>query len=181
MAYAETLPPSVLKLFRCFNACCLLLTVLVCLDILALPRIAYREKIISREAIYSTTRNRFTGRVYRTKLDNIILTTENFRFPYHRVQNFNPSEADSVRLVTTVLFKIVDRGYMRRFDEEMELKLGAGISGSTIFVPITFGLTALFGVAMRRNKEQLLNAVVVNIILIIIQLWLTGYLSFIST
>lgn len=175
MTYAQTLPLPDLKLCKLFNAGCLLCCVLVCVDIFLLPRVVYKEKIVSRLEMYSTVRGRYTVRPHRKQLESVVLTTENFRFLYHRIQNFDPTKADSVRLVTTPLFRMVEKGFMRRHNEEKELKPGAGMFGNTVFVPISIILVAIFGVAMRHNKEQLLNAAVMNIILIIIHLWLMGY------
>lgn len=170
MAYAETLSLPVLKLCRWFNAGCLLICILVCVDIFLLPRLVYKEKIVSRLAMYSTIRGRHSARPHKKQLESVVLTTENFCFRYHKIQHFEPTKADSVRLVTTPLFRMVEKGFMRRYNEEKELKPGAGMFGTTVFVPISIALVAIFGVAMRHNKEQLLNAAVMNILLIIIHL-----------
>ncbi|MFD3001393.1 hypothetical protein ACFS7Z_13550 [Pontibacter toksunensis] len=175
MTYAETLPLPVLKLCRWFNAGCFLICVLVCIDIFILPRLVYKEKIVSRQEMYTTTRNRFSGQSHKRQLDSVILTTKNFRFLYHKAQGFDPTKADSVRFVSTLLFRMVERGYMKRHGEEQELKHGASMFGTSMFIPISIAFIAIFGIAMRHNKEQLLNAAMMNIILIIIQLWLLGY------
>ncbi|MBX0333934.1 hypothetical protein K3G39_11875 [Pontibacter sp. HSC-14F20] len=177
MAYANSLPPIVIKICRWFNAFCLLLTFLVCLDVFLLPKVIRNEKILAREAVYVTTRSKFTGKSSRTQLDNVTLITENFYYPYDKIQGFNPKEADSVKLVTTYLFSIVKTGYVKRFGEEKELIQNAGIFGTFCFLPISFGLIAIVGVAMRNNKEQLLNAAVMNFLLLPIHLWIMGYFA----
>lgn len=177
MSYAETLPDSVLKVFRWFNIACLCFAVLLLIDIKVLPGLVYQEKILERQEQYVTIRSRHNNNPRKTQMDNVILVTENFRYTYHRVQNFDPRKADSVRLVTTPVLGIVKTGYQKSHGEEKELKQVAGMFGTFVFIPIAFGLIALFGVCMRNNKEQLLNAAVMNGVLIIVQLWLMGYLG----
>ncbi|WP_347157315.1 hypothetical protein [Pontibacter chitinilyticus] len=172
MAYADTLPSSVIRLCRAFNACSLVFVMIVCLDVFVLPRSSHTEKILAREVHYVMARTRYSNTPHKTYLDNVILITENFRYPYL----FDPNEGDSARLVTTRIFGIVETGYLRPGGIEEELKHGAGIFGSLKFIPIAFGLIAAFGVAMRRNKEQLLNAAVVNALIIIVQLFMEGYI-----
>ncbi|CAM3547901.1 hypothetical protein POKO110462_08670 [Pontibacter korlensis] len=122
-----------------------------------------------------TTRVRFTGSVHKSQLDNIILFTENYCYPFNRIQAFDPYKPDSVRLITTRLFRIVRTGYVKANNVEQELKQKAGIFDTLMFVPIAFALVSLFGVAMRNNKEQLLNAAVMNVLLSLILLWIMGY------
>lgn len=176
MAYADKLPAPALQFFRWFNAGCLLFVVVALLDVFVLPHRIYTEKILSRQELYHTGRSRFSSRSFTTQLDNIILHTENNRYAYHKAQRFSPKEADSARLVTTRIFKIVRTAHVKIDGKERELRQGASMFSSFIFVPITFGLIAILGIAMRHNKEQLLNATVMNIILIIIQLWMLRYL-----
>ena len=181
MAYANSLPPFVIKICRWFNIFCLALTFLVGLDIFLLPKVIRNEKILAREETHVTTYSRFTGRSSRSQLDHVTLVTENFYYPYAKIQGFNPREADSVKLVTTYIFSIVKTGYIKRFGEEKELIQTAGIFGTLCFLPISFGLIAVFGVVMRNNKEQLLNAAVMNLMLLPIQLWVMGYFTALFT
>jgi len=177
MTYANTLPDSVIRLCRSFNACALTLTLLVCLDIFVLPKSNRFEKVVAIEQHYVMNRSRYSRRPHKTYLDNTILITENFRYPYTRkAQNFDASKADSIRLVTTCLFGIVRTGYMKPHGAEMELKQTAGMFGTLSFIPVAFGLVAAFGVAMRHNKEQLLNAAVMNLLLILVKLFIDGYI-----
>ncbi|WP_276498722.1 hypothetical protein [Pontibacter litorisediminis] len=175
MAYADKLPLPALHFFRWFNAGCLLFTVVALLDVYVLPYKVYNEKIVSRQEIHYTGRSRYSNHSYTIQLDNEILYTEHFRYAYHKVQRFNPKEADSARLVTTRIFKIVKTAYLKANGVEKELRQGASIFGSFAFIPIAFGLIAIFGVAMWHNKEQLLNAAIMNMIVIIVQLWVLGY------
>ncbi|AKD02577.1 hypothetical protein PKOR_04870 [Pontibacter korlensis] len=113
--------------------------------------------------------------MHKSQLDNIILFTENYCYPFNRIQAFDPYKPDSVRLITTRLFRIVRTGYVKANNVEQELKQKAGIFDTLMFVPIAFALVSLFGVAMRNNKEQLLNAAVMNVLLSLILLWIMGY------
>ncbi|WP_242921092.1 hypothetical protein [Pontibacter liquoris] len=175
MAHFNKIPSFILQLFRWFNAGCLLFTILVCIDIFILPYNIKEEKILYRQEVYYTGQTRYRRQTYRTQLDNVFLITENFRFPYHKVQSFNPRAADSARMVTTKIFKFVKAAYVKTDEGEKELKQGASMFGTFMFIPIIFALTALFGVSMRHNSEQLSNAAIINIILIVIQLWIYGY------
>ena len=177
MAYANTLPDSFIRLCRSFNACALALTLLVCLDIFVLPKSSHFEKVVARKQHYMEGRSRYSSHHHKTYFDNIILITEHFRYPYTReAQNFDASKADSIRLVTTCLFGIVKTGYMKPYGVEMELKQTAGMFSTLMFIPIAFGLIAAFGVAMRHNKEQLLNAALMNLLLILVKLFIYGYI-----
>lgn len=177
MAYANSLPETLIRACRWFNKGCLLLTILICLDIFILPRTIQTEKIISRELQFVTTRARYSNHAHRTQLENEILTTKNFRYLYYKKQNFSPQGADSVRFVATSLFNIVETGYIKSGGEEKALKPGTGIFGHLQFIPIIFALVAVFGVVMRSNKEQLLNAAVFNLMLIVAQLFVMDYVD----
>lgn len=168
MAYANSLPPIIIKVCRWFNTACLALTLLVCLDVLVLPRAVHKEKIISKGSGYRTALNRRTGATSPVPAENVVLVTENFRYEYLRTQGFAPAEADSATLITTPLLKIIDTVHIILPHKEKELKQHVGLLGSYMFLAIAFGLIALFGVAMRHNKEQLLNAAVTNILVLLL-------------
>ncbi|GHA66831.1 hypothetical protein [Pontibacter akesuensis] len=179
MAYANTLPDLIIRLCRSFNTCALALTLLVCLDVFVLPESSHFEKVVDRELYSVEGISRYGGGTYKTYVDNAVLITENYRYPYTwRAQNYDPNKEDSIRLVTTCLFGIVKTGYMKPDGVEKELKQTAGMFGTLMFIPIAFGLIAAFGVAMRHNKEQLVNAVVMNLLLILVQLFVDGYILY---
>lgn len=167
MAYAESLPAPVLAACRHFNTSCLLVSLLVCLDVFVLPRQVKNERILGFEEVYYDYN---TQQGSSTLMDNILLHTDHHTYAYHKVQEFNPRRADSVQLHITPLFRLIETGYIRQDGTQHELKAGSSFFGTLAFIPIVFGLISVAGVALRRNKVQLLNTAVMNALLLFLLL-----------
>ena len=169
MAYAKTLPPPVINICRWFNAICLLITTTICLDVFLIPRVTDKEKIIAIEEFHVTFRNAFRART-TTQLENVILVTESMRVPFRATAYFYLEQADSVQVVRTRLLNIIEEGTVSVPELGKELKQETGMFGKLMFIPIAFALISLTGVLMWNNKEQLLNATIMNVIMLLILL-----------
>lgn len=174
MAYANSLSPIVLQVCRWFNVCCLFLTTLFCLDIFILPRIVHQEKIRAIEDTYVTFRNIQHQRVTKP-LENVIILTDNFRVPFRATAYIHIEQSDSIQIVSSRLLKIIEKGSIKPVSLDKPLTQETGMFGSLMFIPITFALISLIGVIMWNNKEQLLNATVMNIIMLLIVLVMLNY------
>ncbi|SIQ61101.1 hypothetical protein SAMN05421545_0703 [Pontibacter lucknowensis] len=84
-------------------------------------------------------------------------------------------QADSVQITSSPLLKIIERGTIKVPSLEKPLTQEAGMFGTLMFIPITFALISLLGVIMWNNKEQLLNATVMNVIMLLIVLVMLNY------
>ena len=174
MAYANSLPPFVIKICRWFNVFCLLLTTIICVDGFILPRAIDRESILSIEETYVTFRNVYHSRVTKP-LDNVVLITENFRVPFRGSAIAYLEQAESVQIISTPLLNIIERVTVSVPSYDKELNQKSGIFGKLMFVPIVFALISIWGVVARNDNEQLLNAFVMNIIMLIILFVLVSY------
>ncbi len=174
MAYANSLPPTVINLCRWFNACCLILTTLFCLDVFLLPRTIHQERITEIEETYVTFHNILRQRVTKP-LENVVLITDNFRVPFRSTAFMHIEQADSVQIVSSPILKIIERGTIKAPGLDKPLSQEMGLFGTLMFIPITFAVISLLGVVMWNNKEQLLNATVMNVIMLLIVLVMLNY------
>ena len=174
MAYANSLQPIALQLCRWFNACCLFLTTLFCLDVFLLPRTIHLERILEIEETYVTFRNIHYNHVTK-QVENVVLITDNFRVPFRATALIRLEQADSVQIISSPLLKIIEKGTVRAPGLDKPLIHETGMFGTLMFIPITFALISLLGVIMWHNKEQLLNATVMNVVMLLIVLILLNY------
>jgi hypothetical protein len=174
MAYANTLPIWTIKVCRWFNVSFLAINALICIDLFLLPRIYTQERIKSIEETHVTFTNILRRRV-TMPLENVVIITENFRSPFKATAFIHLEQVDSVQIVSTRLFKIIEKSSIAAPSLDMKLHYESRIFSTLMFIPIAFAFVSIIGVVMWHNKEQLLNATVMNVFMFIMFLVLISY------
>ena len=82
---------------RRINIVCAVLTSVLFLDLLVLPKIEKREKIVIREAEYHRVHRKYSGYT-QVKSDTRLIITENYRYPIQNYQQFEYWQCDSIQL-----------------------------------------------------------------------------------
>lgn len=155
---------------RKINIACAVLTFILFVDLIILPKIEKKEKIVARKAEYYYTSQKYRGST-RVKSDQRLMITENYKYPIESYQQFEYWKCDSIRLFVTPILREVKTGFVKLEGKEYELPSRGSVFRDLIFFPILFGLCSVIGVLVKNNEEQTLNFGVMNVILFIILLY----------
>ena len=88
------------KVCRIINVVCAVLTSVLFIDLMILPKIEKNEKVVAREAVYYSIRQR-DGGIREVKSDYRTMITENYQYPIETYQQFEYWKCDSIRLLIT--------------------------------------------------------------------------------
>ena len=158
------------KVCRIINVVCAVLTSVLFIDLLILPKIEKNEKVVAREAVYYPIRQRYGG-IREVKSDYRTMITENYQYPIETYQQFEYWKCDSIRLLITPILREVNTGFVELEGKEYELPSKGSIFRDLVFIPIVFGLCSLAGVLLRNDKEQAINFAIVNVIIFVLMLY----------
>ena len=158
------------KVCRIINVVCAVLTSVLFIDLLILPKIEKNEKVVSREAVYYSIRERYGGS-REVKSDYRTMITENYQYPIETYQQFEYWKCDSIRLLITPILREVNTGFVELEGKKYELPSKGSIFRDLVFIPIVFGLCSLAGVLLRNDKEQVINFAIVNVIIFVLMLY----------
>lgn len=158
------------KICRIINVVCAVLTSVLFIDLLILPKIEKNEKVVCREAVYYPIRQRYGGSK-EVKSDYRTMITENYQYPIETYQQFEYWKCDSIRLLITPVLREVNTGFVELEGKEYELPSKGSIFRDLVFIPIVFGLCSLAGVLLRNDKEQAINLGIVNVVIFVLMLY----------
>ncbi len=94
------------KVCRKMNIVFALLGFLLFIDLLVLPKIERKEKIVARKAEYYRYRDKYSGRTITVKSDQRLMITEHYKYPIETYQLFEYWKCDSIRVVATPILRM---------------------------------------------------------------------------